>query len=74
MVICELIVILIDNFGSLLFFLLPKEGRWYPDRPDSGVEIRKCLLHEGTLSYIMSHIDVDLNELSFFPFLVKIFP
>ena len=53
--ICELIVILIDNFGSLLCFLLPKEGRWSPYIPDSGVEIRKYFVHEGILSYIVSH-------------------
>ena len=54
-VICELVVILIDNFGSLLFFLLPKEDRWSPKEPSSGVKIRKYLLHEGPLSYIMSY-------------------
>ena len=51
-----MIVILIDNFGPLLCFLLPKEGRWSADRPDSGVEIRKYFVHdEGILSYIVSH-------------------
>ena len=55
LVICELIVILIYNFGSLLFFLLPKEDRWSPKEPSAGVKIRKYLLHEGPLSYIMSY-------------------